>query len=90
MQDSPSEDGLAPVADALYRGQKIEAIKLYRESRNCGLKEAKDAVEELEAGLRKVSPEKFVPSAGKGCLGAAVLLSAAALALLAPWAATFP
>lgn len=30
---------------ALARGQKIEAIKLYREATNCGLKEAKDAVE---------------------------------------------
>ena len=30
---------------ALARGNKIEAIKIYREATNCGLKEAKDAVE---------------------------------------------
>lgn len=85
MSDSQSEHDLAPVASALFRGQKIEAIKLYREHRNCGLKEAKDAVEELEAGLRKASPEKFVTSAGKGCLGAAMfLLATLTLLSLAP------
>lgn len=88
MNESQPEDDLSPVANALYRGQKIEAIKLYRESHNCGLKEAKDAVEELEAGLRKVSPEKFAQSAGKGCLGVAAFLMVAvllALTLTPPW-----
>ncbi|MDO9015846.1 MAG: ribosomal protein L7/L12 [Deltaproteobacteria bacterium] len=32
-------------------GQKIEAIKVYRESTRCGLKEAKDAVDALERTL---------------------------------------
>ncbi len=31
-------------------GQKIAAIKLYREQTGAGLKEAKDAVERIEAG----------------------------------------
>lgn len=37
-----------PVAaiSALHRGNKIEAIKLVREERGIGLKEAKDAVDE--------------------------------------------
>lgn len=66
-QPQPDHD-LTPVAEALFRGQKIEAIKLYRESRRVGLKEAKDAVEELEAGLRERSPEKFAnPSSRTGC-----------------------
>lgn len=30
---------------ALQRGQKIEAIKIYRDATHCGLKEAKDAIE---------------------------------------------
>jgi large subunit ribosomal protein L7/L12 len=34
----------------LAAGQKIEAIKLYREHTGVGLKEAKDAVEALERG----------------------------------------
>jgi len=40
-QDLPAE-----VAAALERGQKIEAIKLLRELRGIGLKEAKDAVDD--------------------------------------------
>lgn len=32
---------------ALQRGSKIEAIKVVREARGCGLKEAKEAVEEF-------------------------------------------
>ena len=39
--------GLAGVQDALREGQKIEAIKRYRELTGLGLKEAKDAVEAL-------------------------------------------
>lgn len=42
--------GLSSVVDALGAGQKIEAIKRYRELTGVGLKEAKDAVEALERG----------------------------------------
>ena len=37
------------VTDALRRGKKIEAIKLYRTSSGVGLKEAKDFIEEIES-----------------------------------------
>jgi hypothetical protein len=36
------------ILDLIRQGQKIQAIKLYRERTNCGLKEAKDAVEALQ------------------------------------------
>jgi ribosomal protein L7/L12 len=36
----------SPVVNALSKGEKIEAIKLLREARGIGLKEAKDIVEE--------------------------------------------
>jgi ribosomal protein L7/L12 len=41
------------ITDAVQRGRKIEAIKIYRASTGVGLKEAKDFVEELQrrAGL---------------------------------------
>lgn len=39
------------VMDAIRRGSKIEAIKLYRELTNVGLAEAKAAVDRIEAGL---------------------------------------
>jgi hypothetical protein len=36
------------VAEALRRGEKIQAIKCYREATGVGLKEAKDFVEEIQ------------------------------------------
>ncbi len=41
---------LAEVARLAREGNKIEAIRLYREITGCGLKEAKDAVEQMESG----------------------------------------
>ena len=43
---------LPQIRDLLARNQKIEAIKLVRQYTDVGLKEAKDAVEEIEAGRR--------------------------------------
>ncbi len=40
------------VLDALQGGNKIEAIKLYREATGVGLAEAKDRVEELQTSLK--------------------------------------
>ncbi len=57
----------------IFAGQKIQAIKLYRESTGLGLKEAKDAVEAMEANLRRDSPHKFQTVQAKGC-GASMLL----------------
>jgi ribosomal protein L7/L12 len=42
----------------LHQGQKIEAIKLYRERTGVGLKEAKDAVEAIQRGERLQVPEE--------------------------------
>ena len=53
----------------IFGGRKIEAIKLYREATDTGLKEAKDAVEEIEKDLRQREPNKFAKPAGKsGCM----------------------
>ena len=71
------EDKLAHIREALFRGHKIEAIKLYREGTRAGLVEAKTAVEKLEIELRAASPEKFTaPASGKGCLGVVVIVCA--------------
>jgi ribosomal protein L7/L12 len=43
-----SSDSLLKVGAALASGNKIEAIKLLREASGLGLKEAKDAVEQME------------------------------------------
>lgn len=44
--------GVDPEVVRLLRaGQKIEAIKVYRDATRCGLREAKDAVEAIESKL---------------------------------------
>jgi len=40
------------IQDAIRRGNKIEAIKLYREMTGMGLAEAKDAIENAEKFIR--------------------------------------
>jgi ribosomal protein L7/L12 len=46
--EDPLADLPAPVLEALRAGNKIEAIRCYREATGAGLKEAKEAVEELQ------------------------------------------
>lgn len=60
---------ITKLSEMIYSGQKIEAIKVYRELTQVGLKEAKDEVEALEAALRKQFPEKFTATNKAGCLG---------------------
>ncbi len=58
----------------IFQGRKIEAIKLYRGMTGLGLKEAKDAVDDLEKSLRASAPDKFsAVQQGKGCLGGIVV-----------------
>lgn len=77
------------IADVLRAGNKIEAIKIYREATGFGLKESKDEVEAIEASLRTKFPEQFPakPAAGKGCLGLVVFGLATGLAGLGWWIA---
>lgn len=50
-QESPEKaDTIHQVLELIHHGQKIEAIKLYRDTFNVGLKEAKDTVEVLTSG----------------------------------------
>lgn len=72
----PSEETAGPptgmeaeVLGLMSGGQKIEAIKLYREKTGVGLKEAKDAVEALAA-------KHGIASKGSGCVGVVLVLLA--------------
>ncbi|GAA2150901.1 MULTISPECIES: ribosomal protein L7/L12 [Glycomyces] len=48
---APTEpDPFGEVRDLIMRGKKIQAIKVYREITGTSLKDAKDAVERMEAG----------------------------------------
>lgn len=77
LSPAPEAGALSPVADLLFAGRKIDAIKLYRErvQPGAGLKESKEAVEKLEAGLRTQHPEKFTAHAKSGCTAVLALLA---------------
>ena len=67
----------------IFSGQKISAIKLYREATGAGLKEAKDAVEVMEKDLRQREPGKFAKSAGKsGCMSVVAVVTLLVSAVL--------
>src|SRR5260370_39249837 len=56
----PISDGdLNEIREEIFAGRTISAIKLYRQFTGSGLKEAKDAVEEMERKLRVESPGRF-------------------------------
>ena len=68
MSTQLSQQQIEQIANAIYAGRKIEAIKLHREATNSDLAYAKDFVERLEAELRVREPEKFAASKSKGCM----------------------
>ena len=49
---APPLPNIEAIKESLHRGNKIEAIKLYREMTNMGLKEAKDAGELLATEMK--------------------------------------
>jgi ribosomal protein L7/L12 len=71
-----SAEARQSVIEALRAGRKIEAIRLYRQSTGVDLKEAKDAVEAMEATLSPIDKPTPAP---RGC-GPGVLLLLAVLA----------
>jgi ribosomal protein L7/L12 len=71
---APAVDHMPAIEEAVRAGRKLEAIKLYREMTGLGLKESKDAVEELER-RQKANPANVpqlipppAPASGSGCL----------------------
>jgi hypothetical protein len=68
-----SDDAAAQITEYLIAGDKIKAIKLYREQTGEGLAEAKAFVEQMEAELRRTAPEKFSAVKAGGCLGVLLL-----------------
>jgi len=80
MSEELTDSQRNQINDLIRRGAKIEAIKVYREATGVGLKEAKDGVEAIEAGLEPRPAGTNDPFAKKsGCFGALALLMAIAL-----------
>jgi ribosomal protein L7/L12 len=77
-EDKPAAPALQSEIVALLEGRKkIEAIKLYRQRKGVGLKEAKDAVEAIAAQAGIATP------AGSGCASVVLLLIVVPLLVLA-------
>jgi len=77
MEDSriPEHERKQEFLDALASGQKIQAIKIYREMTGCDLRDAKDATEQIAADLAEKYPEQFARATGSGCGTAAAMLA---------------
>lgn len=77
MNDKLSSEKTDLIKDALVSGNKIKAIKLYREFTGVGLKESKDFIDNLISDLIESEPEKYgrlSSSQGFGCRSTAVFL----------------
>lgn len=71
---TPTDDQILRIGEAITQGRKIEAIKLYREFTDVGLKDAKVKVERMEKELREKFPERFTKTEKKGCAPGVLLL----------------
>jgi len=84
MERPISSKALAEVQAAVFNGEKIAAIKIYREDTSASLADAKTAVERLEAEWRVAFPEKFgapPKQKSKGC-GICLVLLLVGIALI--------
>ncbi len=59
MADELTPEQLTTISNAIYSGNKIEAIKLYRTATGKDLKDSKDAVEKLTVDLEARNPAMF-------------------------------
>jgi len=73
MTNGITDEQRDEILDAIRSGQKILAIKQYRDATDCGLKEAKDFVEAVTDEMRERDPDS-VPASFSGCAGSVALM----------------
>ncbi len=71
LGNMPEEDA-KKMTEFIFAGQKIAAIKIYKEATGLGLKESKDVIDALEKQLREECPDEFAHAAKTGCSVVAV------------------
>jgi hypothetical protein len=84
MTDKLTAAQVAQIEAALARGEKISAIKLYRDFTGVGLKESKEVIDQRSGELLQRDPVTYAKLAkrGSGCASVIALgLAAAAVAL---------
>jgi ribosomal protein L7/L12 len=66
MTNELTPEQLTAVSNAIYAGNKIEAIKLYRTATGNDLKDSKEAVEKLAMELEAKNPAMFAKQRSQG------------------------
>ena len=74
MNENLTPEQNQKITEALLAGQKIQAIKLYREATGKGLKEAKQEIEGFASDLVAQDPVKYQKLAAKGSGGCVSVL----------------
>ena len=83
MTNELTSEQLTAISNAIYSGNKIEAIKLYRTATGKYLKDSKDAVEKLAAELEARNPAMFARQRGRsGSLATLVFWGAIAAVII--------
>jgi len=88
--ESSNPEDLSPetveqVRQAIFAGQKIQAIKIYREATGHQLVDAKKFIDALTVRLREEEPESFTSSSSSGCSTVVCVLVFAAIGLVWLW-----
>ena len=83
MPNEPTEQQWEEIEAYLFAGQKIAAIKLFRQYAGADLKEAKGAIDLHERELRAQFPDRFKKPAGCSVTVGVLFLAAGAF-----WAVT--
>jgi len=78
---APSE--LEEISELIYAGQKLEAVKRYRDQRSTSLVDAKQFVEQLTDELKQKYPDRFSARSTTGCAGLIALIAIALVAATA-------
>ena len=73
MSQQLPPDVVQSIEESIARGQKLDAIKQYRDATGSGLKESKDFIDALTSQLIERDPERYAHarSSSAGCGSAA-------------------
>ena len=82
MASEPTSEQLALIHNAIYAGNKIEAIKLYRTATGKDIKDSKDAVEKLAVELEAKNPAVFAKQRRQGSSLATLVFWGAIVAVI--------
>jgi hypothetical protein len=69
------------IVELVFKNQKLQACKRYREMAGVSLAESKRSIDELTTRLRQESPDRFEKTSKSGC--AALLLAGISICTLA-------